>query len=109
MRDKRPPDLPKSKTVVSNTGPVISALQSGCVDILPAADAFCDAEQSEARWQAVAREQRMQPVLIELPEPIYQTLEELARRQHRTVPRLIEQTIERLVLTFAPSVSTAEG
>ncbi|MDZ7379136.1 MAG: ribbon-helix-helix domain-containing protein [candidate division KSB1 bacterium] len=75
--------------------------------VLSARDAFQDAEQSTVRWQTVAQERHVQPVLIELPEPMYQTLEELARRQNQTVSRLIEQTIEQLVLTFAPSKGVA--
>jgi hypothetical protein len=72
-------------------------------EVLSAENAFQDAERSEARWQAFERGQHLRRVLIELPEPAYLTLEELARRQDRTVPRLIEQIIRDLLVTFAPS------
>ncbi|MBM3134689.1 MAG: ribbon-helix-helix protein, CopG family [Chloroflexi bacterium] len=77
--------------------------------VLSVEDAFRDAELSAARWQGIVREQRMQQVLIELPEPMYLTLEELARRQNRTVPRIIEQVIAELLVTFVPSVGAAGG
>lgn len=72
-------------------------------ELLSVEDAFRDAERSEGRWQAFECEQRLRRVFIELPEPAYWTLEELARRQNRTVPRLIEQVISELLVTFAPS------
>lgn len=77
--------------------------------VLSVEDAFRDAELSAARWQGIVREQRMQQVLIELPEPMYLTLEELARRQNRTVPHIIEQVIAELLVTFVPSVGAAGG
>lgn len=77
--------------------------------VLSVEDAFRDAELSAARWQGILREQRVQQVLIELPEPMYLTLEELARRQNRTVPRIIEQVIAELLVTFVPSVGAAGG
>ena len=70
-------------------------------------DAFQDADLSEGRWQAFEQEQRLQRVLIELPEPAYLALENLAKRQNQTVPRLIEHPVQELLVTFVPSVSTA--
>jgi hypothetical protein len=78
-------------------------------ELLSVEDAFRDAKRSEERWQAFEREKRLRRVLIELSEPAYWMLEELARRQNRTVPRLIEQVIGDLLVTFAPSVGAAEG
>jgi len=75
--------------------------------LLSVDDAFRDAEQSEARWRAYERKQCVRRVLIELPEPSYLALEELAKRQNRTVSRLIEQVIGELVTTFALSASAA--
>jgi predicted DNA-binding ribbon-helix-helix protein len=72
-------------------------------ELLSVEEAFRDAEQSEARWQAFEREVGLRRVLIELPEPAYLALEELARRQSRTVARLIEQVIKELVTMFSPS------
>lgn len=77
-------------------------------ELLSAEDAFRDAERSEARWRAFEREQRLRPVLIELPETAYLTLEDLAKRQGRTVPRLIEQVIGELLVTFSPSARAAQ-
>jgi len=78
-------------------------------ELLSVEDALGDAERSEVRWRAFEREKHLRRVLIELPEPAYWTLEELARRQNRTVPRLIEQVIGELLVTFAPSAGAAEG
>ena len=78
-------------------------------EVLSVEDAFRDAERSEARWRAFEREQHLWRVLIELPEPAYLTLEELARRQKQTVPRLIERVIRESLVTFAPSAGAAES
>jgi|Deesub1362B_J571_1020462.scaffolds.fasta_scaffold11797_3 hypothetical protein len=72
-------------------------------ELLSVEEAFRDAERSEVRWQAFEREAGLRRVLIELPEPAYLALEELARRQSRTVPRFIEQVIKELVTMFSPS------
>ncbi len=73
-------------------------------DVFSPEDAFRDAEQSEARWKAIAQKQRMQNMLVELPEPLYLTLDELARRQNRTAPRLVEDIIRELLFAFVPSL-----
>ncbi len=74
-------------------------------ELLSVEDAFRDAELSEKRWQAFGHEQQLRRVVIELAEPAYWTLEDLARRQSRTVPRVIEQVINQLLTTFAPSAA----
>ena len=43
-------------------------------EVLSAADAFKDAEQSEARWQTFERNQKLCRVLVELPEPAFSKL-----------------------------------
>jgi hypothetical protein len=77
--------------------------------LLTVEQAFQDAEQSEARWQVFEQKQRLHRVLIELPEPAYQTLEALARRQEKTVPQLIEHVLADLLTTFAPLPTLTEG
>jgi len=77
--------------------------------LLTVEQAFRDAEQSEARWQTFEQERRLRRVLIELPEPAYQTLETLARRQEKTVPQLIEHVLADLLVTFAPLPTLTEG
>jgi len=77
-------------------------------EVLSVEDAFHDAERSEARWQAFEQEEYLRRVLIELPEPAYLTLEELARRQKQTVPGLIERVIGELLVTFAPPAGAAD-
>ncbi len=71
--------------------------------LLSVDDAFHDADRSEARWQTFEQEQRLKRVVIELREPVYWTLEELARRQSRTVSRIVEEVIDQLLTTFAPA------
>jgi hypothetical protein len=78
-------------------------------EVLSVEDAFRDAERSEGRWRAFEQEEYLRRVFIELPEPAYLTLEELARRQKQTVPRLIERVIGELLITFAPSAGAAES
>lgn len=69
--------------------------------LLSAEDAFRDADLSEARWQDFEQEQRLKRVVIELREPAYETLEQLARRQNRTVSHMVEEAITQLFTTFA--------
>lgn len=66
-------------------------------EVLSAADAFKDAEQSEARWQAFEREERLRRVLVELPEPAFSKLEKLALQRGRTVSNLVEEVITGLM------------
>jgi hypothetical protein len=66
-------------------------------EALSAADAFKDAEQSEARWQTFERDQRLCRVLVELPEPAFSKLEKLARARRRTVAHLVEEVITGLM------------
>jgi hypothetical protein len=69
-------------------------------EVLSAADAFKDAEQSEARWQAFEREERLRRVLVELPEPAFSKLEKLALQRGRTVSNLVEEVITGLLDAF---------
>ena len=58
-------------------------------EVLSADDAFHDAGQSEARWQAFERDQRLHRVLVDLPEPTFSKLEKLARQRRRNVAHII--------------------
>jgi len=69
-------------------------------EVLSAADAFQDAENSEARWQAFERGERLRRLLVELPEPAFSKLEKLALRRGRTVSNLVEEVITGLVDTL---------
>ncbi len=69
-------------------------------EVLSAADAFKDAEQSETRWQAFEREERLRRILVELPEPAFSKLEKLAVQRGRTVSNLVEEVITGLVDAF---------
>ncbi len=98
------------RVAVSNTGPLISALQSEMKkiyaphepeeEVLSAADAIQDAEQSEARWQAFEKGEKMCRVLVELPLPAFSRLEKLALQRRRTVSHLVEEVITGLVDVF---------
>lgn len=70
-------------------------------EVLSAADAFHDAEQSEARWQAFEKDQKLRRLLVELPEPAFSKLETLARARKRTVAHLVEEVITSLADAFA--------
>jgi len=72
-------------------------------ELLSVEDAFEDAAGSEARWQALAGERAVRQLCIELPGPVYETLERLAERQHQPVPAFVEHVIEDLLATFAPT------
>ncbi len=67
------------------------------------AEAFADARHSEMRWQAFDTEQGLKRVFLELPEPLYHTLERLARQRQQSVPVFIERVIQDLVAAFTPS------
>lgn len=69
-------------------------------EVLSAADALHDAEQSEARWQAFERDEKLRRVLVELPEPAFSKLEKLAQQRRRTVSNLVEEVITGLVDAF---------
>lgn len=69
-------------------------------EVLSTADAFKDAEQSEARWQSFEREERLRRILVELPEPAFSKLEKLAVQRGRTVSNLVEEVITGLVDAF---------
>jgi hypothetical protein len=70
-------------------------------EVLSATDAFLDAEQSEASWQAFEKEERLCRVLVELPQPAFSKLEKLALQRKRTVSHLVEEVITGLVDAFA--------
>ena len=50
-------------------------------ELLSVDDAFADARESEARWQAFEAEHRLKRVFIDFPEPLYHTLERLGKQQ----------------------------
>jgi hypothetical protein len=66
-------------------------------------EAFADARDSEARWQAYEAESDLKRIVIELPEPVYHSLERLAQRQQRSVSVFVEHVIQELLSTFSPS------
>jgi hypothetical protein len=70
-------------------------------EVLSVADAFQDAEQSEARWKAFEKDERLCRVLVELPQPAFSKLEKLALQRKRTVSHLVEEVITGLVDAFA--------
>jgi len=72
-------------------------------ELLSVEDAFADARNSDMRWQAFDAEQGRKRIFIELPEPLYQTLERLAKQQQQSVPTFVERIIHNLVTTFAPA------
>jgi hypothetical protein len=69
-------------------------------EVLSAADAFQDAEQSEDRWQAFEKDEKMCRVLVELPQPAFSKLEKMALQRRRTVSHLVEEVITGLVDAF---------
>jgi len=69
-------------------------------EVLSAADAFLDAEQSESRWRAFEKDEGLCRVLVELPQPAFSKLEKLALQRKRTVSHLVEEVITGLVDAF---------
>ena len=69
-------------------------------EVLTAEDSFQDAEQSEARWLAFEKDERLRRLLVELPEPAFSKLEKLAPQRRRTVSHLVEEVITGLVDVF---------
>lgn len=62
-------------------------------EVLSAADAFKDAEESEARWRGFERDEKLRRVLVELPEPAFLELERLAYKRRLSVSHLVEEVI----------------
>ena len=71
--------------------------------VLSAEEAFEDARQSEARWQHFEQTQHLRRLLIELPEPAFLALEQLAARQQQSVAHLVGRVMLELVESFVPS------
>jgi len=69
-------------------------------EVLTAVDSFQDAEQSEARWLAFEKDEKLRRLLVELPEPAFSKLEKLALQRRRTVSHLVEEVITGLVDVF---------
>jgi hypothetical protein len=64
---------------------------------------FQDAEASQKRWQEWERQHQMKSVRIEVPEMEYTVLEDLARRQGKTVPQIIQALLNSIMSTLVPS------
>ena len=72
--------------------------------LLSAEEAFADASASEKRWQVFDAEQGLKRIFIDLPDPLYHTLERLAQQRQQSVPMFVEHVLEDLVTTFAPAI-----
>jgi hypothetical protein len=66
-------------------------------------EAFQDADASQRRWQEWEQKHSMKAVRIEVPEMEYTILEDLARRQGKTVPQIIQALLNGIMSTLAPS------
>lgn len=66
-------------------------------------EAFQDAEASQKRWQEWERQHQLKSVRIEVPEMEYTVLEDLARRQGKTVPQIIQALLNGIMSTLVPS------
>jgi len=64
---------------------------------------FQDAAASQKRWQEWERQHQMKSVHIEVPEMEYTVLEDLAQRQGKTVPQIIQALLNSIMSTLAPS------
>lgn len=71
--------------------------------LLSVDEAFADARNSEARWQAFDAGHGRKRLVIELPESLYQTIERLAQLQQQSVPAFVEHVIQNSVTTSAPA------
>jgi len=64
---------------------------------------FEDADASQQRWQAWERQHQMKSIRIEVPQVEYTMLEDLAQRQGKTVPQIIQALLDGILSTLAPS------
>ena len=63
-------------------------------ELLSGEDALKDAEESKRRWQEWERKHQWKFVYTELPRSEYYLLENLAQRQDRTVPQVIQALLD---------------
>lgn len=66
-------------------------------------EVFQDADASQKRWQQWAQNHQMKAVRIEVPEAEYAMLEDLAQRQGKTVPQIIQALLDGILSTLVPS------
>jgi hypothetical protein len=63
-------------------------------ELLTAAEAFADADESERRWQSFDADCGVKRVVLDLPAALYQGVERVAKRQGRSVPAAIRWAIQ---------------
>ncbi len=63
---------------------------------------FQEVETSQRRWEEWAQKNRIKSVRIEVPEANYTILEDLAQRQGKTVPQIIQALLNSVLFTLAP-------
>jgi hypothetical protein len=66
-------------------------------------EVFQDADASQKRWQEWEQRHQLKAVRIEVPEMEYTVLEDLARRQGKTVPQIIQALLNSIMSTLVPS------
>jgi hypothetical protein len=64
---------------------------------------FQDANASQKRWQEWEQSHQVKSIRIEVPEMEYTLLEDLAQRQGKTVPQIIQALLNSILSTLAPS------
>lgn len=64
---------------------------------------FQEAEASQQRWQEWERQHQIKSVRIEVPEANYTVLVDLAQRQGKTVPQIIQALLNSVLTTLVPS------
>jgi len=63
---------------------------------------FQDAEASQKRWQEWEQGHLVKSIRIEVPEAEYSVLANLAQRQGKTVPQIIQALLEGILSTLIP-------
>jgi len=71
-------------------------------ELLSGEDALKDAEESERRWQEWERKHQRKFVSIGLPQSEYNVLENLAQRQGKTVPQVIQALLDGVLSALMP-------
>ena len=69
-------------------------------------EVFDEAETSQKRWQEWERKNQLRSVRIQLPEAEYRVLEDLAKKQTKTTPQLIQALLDSILSTLMPSSQT---
>lgn len=70
--------------------------------LLSGEDALRDAEESEKRWREWERKHQLKSIRIDLPQSEYDLLEDLAKKQGKTVSQVVQALLDSVLSALMP-------